>query len=813
MVQQFLYVHPSLTSESKTLLKNNALSDVQVLIRNKLDLTTIVKDSSETSLQIGLIWHNSSKRKRVPFHLLPLPETKTTKGTARQFWQRFMDQVTKDPWESIDVFLITCEGLNLYSTFGDLLPQYPTIHIHLSIDQTGPHPANWIMEKSYHKDDEQSTQLNAWDTFLTQDNKIEFTEILTQSGEGSYNTNSLIVYDPTTTQEVEITGQGTQFITLPEGTTKVENLTITYSGDVYIFPTGGIFGTCNKQNDLTFENVNIIPKPDTNSTLHLSGGGNGLLFGTTIGDIQITNCEFRLTAMQRSFGGALVGLCFPKKFGDLLEVTDVFGWVPPPVDTIEPSFHNNDIFDHQKCTMNFKGLKAGTIDISGFISSYEGDYLTILKNGVSLGDQDYGEYKEVSKNVDIVKDDTLQIVFEKDEYYSWYYDMVCIQISSTPTSMIWANYPEIHVNAETSIHIDTVGGYWQHPVTIPVTQANMNGSWKVNNRSSTVTKNLHLVPNDYIPSAHDGNDNILYTYNPEERFIFGFMESGEAEDFMDNDFMFVPQNLIKAWTIPADYHFCSANYSSVHDSNTIALFVDLEFSWEMQQSAVVPHNLALSPVAAISGDPYLFPVSGPAIKLPDTYGIYRTVQHSESCACANIVVSKITNLDMKDAPRMGQDIHVLEEGYFITRLVIHKEDKAVIDIDLENPFEDTTISWMPVELTTNLPATLQTIGRPIIDGEYMSRWLDMGSLGLVQIRKYKNPQIRTALIWVLGPQTEGLVCRNYRCKFFQLSSIDDTSRCLLPVNKRVTCNKTIVKPNEVRDSVLFPKLHNLLFAQ
>jgi len=138
-------------------------------------------------------------------------------------------------------------------------------------------------------------------------------------------------------------------------------------------------------------------------------------------------------------------------------------------------------------------------------------------------------------------------------------------------------------------------------------------------------------------------------------------------------------------------------------NDNVSVIITKDDGYETIVEGTISITFTGASVAAISGDPYLFPASGPAIKLPDTYGIYRTVQHSESCACANIVVSKITNLDTKDAPRMGQDIHVLEEGYFITRLVIHKEDKTVIDIDLENPFEDTTISWMPVELTTHLP--------------------------------------------------------------------------------------------------------------
>jgi len=89
----------------------------------------------------------------------------------------------------------------------------------------------------------------------------------------------------------------------------------------------------------------------------------------------------------------------------------------------------------------------------------------------------------------------------------------------------------------------------------------------------------------------------------------------------------------------------------------------------------------------------------------------------------------------------------------------------------------------------------------------------MGVLGFVQVRYYTNRQIQTGLVWVRGKDTSGLIHRNYRTKFFQLMTIEDISWYNLPKNKRLTCQRTIVKPGEVRDSVLSPQLHNRLHCQ
>jgi len=252
--------------------------------------------------------------------------------------------------------------------------------------------------------------------------------------------------------------------------------------------------------------------------------------------------------------------------------------------------------------------------------------------------------------------------------------------------------------------------------------------------------------------------------------------------------------------------------------------LDNGYEWLNPETTTVTYNRGLynpnefhaikSPkpeIAALSGDPYLFPVVGPVIKLPDIYGIYRVLQHKETKTCVNVIVEERRDLDVSMAPDGGSHQTPIKSGFFLSRLLIHGENNQIIDIDLMAAFDDLSV-WMSGNCD-ELSNLVQEIGKPIIDGAYTARWIDMGVLGFVQVRQYVNPQIQTGLIWVLGKNTSGLIHRNYRPKLFQLATVNDTSWCRLPTTGRLTCQKSIVKPGEVRDSVLHPHIHNKLYCQ
>ena len=221
-----------------------------------------------------------------------------------------------------------------------------------------------------------------------------------------------------------------------------------------------------------------------------------------------------------------------------------------------------------------------------------------------------------------------------------------------------------------------------------------------------------------------------------------------------------------------------------------------------------PRTLA----GGVGADPYLFPITGPILKLPNTSAMYRMYQHRDAQVFVDIHVH---HRDILIPHSLTDDDSVpVRAGFYVTQISCHDlKNHTSWDLDTTTTdcFTDPGLPWADTDANT----TVDVFGS-IIDGTFRSRTLWTGTTARLEVRIYTNPQILNAFVLHVPPQAEGqidgMVYRNYKPTQY-VSSGKHLRRPFIhrkPGRPR-TCSKTIVGPGEIPLSVTNPHLFGTVF--
>jgi hypothetical protein len=199
------------------------------------------------------------------------------------------------------------------------------------------------------------------------------------------------------------------------------------------------------------------------------------------------------------------------------------------------------------------------------------------------------------------------------------------------------------------------------------------------------------------------------------------------------------------------------------------------------------------PRAVAGGDPYIYPLLGRALKLPNTEEVYRLYQDDH--VVINARVSRAT-------PVIQQEIHgllgpsfttVCRDAYFFSAVHIARvgsvHDSFTIDLERKTPPTTTTTFSIGTPILCRDMLPFDAGNRPHVS--IPIRWgVDM----CLCVHYVRNPQVRNGLS-LQGTNMQhgsGLLIRNYRPRLFRLNSLDAVETVVLPRNiKRVTSNRGI----------------------
>lgn len=211
------------------------------------------------------------------------------------------------------------------------------------------------------------------------------------------------------------------------------------------------------------------------------------------------------------------------------------------------------------------------------------------------------------------------------------------------------------------------------------------------------------------------------------------------------------------------------------------------------------------------GDPYIYPLVGPAVKLPNSDQVYRLYQDVDV-----VVNGRVEKANPNIQSEINDLMHhsglnpVNEEAYFFSRLFIgnrHDPTEHVL-VDLEQKVTSGNTKMFhiqtPIMDTTTCPYdrwATSAVSIPIYWGDEMC----------LTIRFSRNPQIRNGM-QLRGTNLQngsGLLIRNYRPRFFQLLRIDSMDTVELPRNcKRTTTTRGTTSHRQT--SVLISKVLSCL---
>ena len=240
-------------------------------------------------------------------------------------------------------------------------------------------------------------------------------------------------------------------------------------------------------------------------------------------------------------------------------------------------------------------------------------------------------------------------------------------------------------------------------------------------------------------------------------------------------------------------------------------------------ASVVPPVLNLAGQSSVAGDPYLFPVDGPPVKLPNQFGVYRMYQNNSNGIYVDVTVDRVdVASELKLQGRVAPEgMAPVTEGYFMTKVSVHTAGKETVELDLSGADfldaelgPDSCCRWVEAERGTGT-TTAKVDG--IVDGTYETRTLRLMDSTTISLRRYNNRQIMNGMVWQVQErkpnEIDGLVYRNVKPSYFEVSgknkgrpfiSVDDDA-------KRV--NKSLVGRGEARETVSNQaRLWNLMFT-
>lgn len=243
--------------------------------------------------------------------------------------------------------------------------------------------------------------------------------------------------------------------------------------------------------------------------------------------------------------------------------------------------------------------------------------------------------------------------------------------------------------------------------------------------------------------------------------------------------------------------------SSVHCTRTYTTSSDI-----VTTVLLIPDTVTSKSVDEVSGggDPYLYPLIGPAMKLPNVEQVYRLYQ--DAGVVVNARVTRASQRIRAEIESLVQHVGLqatASEAYFFSELWLgSRHDPAdYVHVDLEQKkvssgstatfrVEAATVDWVPCKYDTT---TRSHVSIPIYwkkprvgDGTAAVGDDDM----CLMVSFSRNPQVRNGLrlSGMNLREGTGLLIRNYRARFFQLLRLDCRMAVELPRNcRRVTTQR------------------------
>ena len=215
------------------------------------------------------------------------------------------------------------------------------------------------------------------------------------------------------------------------------------------------------------------------------------------------------------------------------------------------------------------------------------------------------------------------------------------------------------------------------------------------------------------------------------------------------------------------------NGTSTSKSLTMDLFEYLEIDVDPKQPPPMP-------LGSVGGDPYVFPLHGPVVKLPNCDNFYRLLQIPSTQTVINAAVSRATT-DQRAAirdqtSRVTDYAEVIDDGYFLSQIFVSTggggHEDIIINLDPGSAvLSRTDLPWTEVGVRTGQNTT------GLLQGTYQARNVQVGPVTL-EVRIFANAQIRNEvsvrLPGACPTDTSGLLYRNYRPTLFQLGSLTST---------------------------------------
>jgi hypothetical protein len=219
--------------------------------------------------------------------------------------------------------------------------------------------------------------------------------------------------------------------------------------------------------------------------------------------------------------------------------------------------------------------------------------------------------------------------------------------------------------------------------------------------------------------------------------------------------------------------------TSIYSESEIKIFynVDQAITPGVYTSEQQPPPVTTTATASAGGDPYVYPMSGPPVKLPNMSASYRLYQDS-----AYIVNGRVSRASERTQSEINSVVEhtglqaVSSEAFFFSVLrTIHVPSGEWFEIDLESkrtnmssPDAKAMFGVGELELQNTHYAF-----EPDCDKgrSHVSFPIRLGTSTTVHIMFSRNPQVRNGLsLTTSTTNADGLLLRNYRPKLFQITS-------------------------------------------
>jgi hypothetical protein len=262
---------------------------------------------------------------------------------------------------------------------------------------------------------------------------------------------------------------------------------------------------------------------------------------------------------------------------------------------------------------------------------------------------------------------------------------------------------------------------------------------------------------------------LVYVYPSDNRTgIFQFVKF--SKDLTIDDASWITKDIQVTTNIVLHVGFEENTFGDLGFDNTSRLF-------RLPDKTTGSHidvNFFARPIGSVGGDPYVFPLHGPVVKLPNCTNYYRLLQIPSTQTVINAAVSRATPEQQAAIREQTTGLidyaDTIDDGYFLSQIFIGIEGQT-FTINLE-PGADvlgrTDLPWAEAGVRTGQNTT------GLLQGTYQARNVQVGPLTL-EVRIFVNAQIRNevavSLTGTIPVDTSGLLYRNYRPNLFQLGSL------------------------------------------